>query len=221
MLFASLKTFVKCILKDNIIYNLKTRQEFMIDAIIISGPPGSGSSSTTRVLAPHLGRPYLIVGDVFKGIENVKIYEAIGDKPYYPLFQHLCKKYGVILPERVEGNSAIATVNLWKTKIGSDKKLHYALDELQIELARGGNIVIDGKLAIHMMRARRICGREKADAQKLGQALLERETIERRTWGKIYGFDYFDQHKQADIVIDTTSLSVEGTVNQILDRINQ
>ena len=45
----------------------------------------------------------------------------------------------------------------------------------------------------------------------------ERENIERAEWKRIYGFDYFYQKEIADLVLDSSGLTLEQTVDKILE----
>lgn len=173
--------------------------------IAISGPPGVGTSSVAKELAKKLKLRYLSPGKIYKSYLNEK--------------------------------EAKAALDFWKTSFGSSKELHKSLDKNQIEEAKKGNIVICGKLSIHFLkdvadfkiwleapietRAKRTSERDRISYEKALRQIGEREKIERKKWKKIYNFDYFDQKKLADIIIDSSRLTLEQTVNKILNFIKK
>jgi len=130
-----------------------------------------------------------------------------------------------------------AALEVWK-KYGKNKRFHEKFfDKVQIEKAEKGNIVICGKLSIFMLkdladykiwihvplkiRARRTAKRDKIPLKKAIKEIKEREKIERETWKKIYGFDYFDQKYSANFILDNSKLSLKQVVNKILEFIEK
>lgn len=174
--------------------------------IAISGPPGSGTTTIGKKLAKKLKLDFFSPGLYFKKLSK-------------------------------ERNESKAALKLLKTRFGSGEELHKHIDELQIKMAEKGNIVVEGTLSIHFLkdvsnckiwldtpleiRAKRTSKRDKLPWKKLMQDIREREGIERKLWKKVYGFDYFDQKNQADLVLDTSYMSVGRTVNKILEFIKQ
>jgi len=172
------------------------------NVIAISGPPGAGSTTIAKELAERLGITYFSPGFIQKGFAKGK-------------------------------NQSKAAIEVWKTKMGKSREFHKELDDLQIERAKQGNVVVCGKLSIYFLkdladfkiwvdasldeRAKRSAKRDKLPVEKVKGMMSEREKTEREEWMKIYGFDYFNQKKMADLVIDSTNLTVEETVNKILD----
>ncbi|MEM5882791.1 MAG: cytidylate kinase family protein [Candidatus Aenigmatarchaeota archaeon] len=169
--------------------------------IVISGPPGVGTSSVAREIAKKLKLRYLSPGKTYKSFLKEK--------------------------------EAKAALEFWKTEFGRSKKLHKALDESQVKEAKKGNIVICGKLSIYFLkdladlkvwleapleiRAKRTAERDNIPFEEALRQISERENIERKKWKEIYGFDYFNQKKDADLVLNTSNLTLEETVNKILE----
>jgi len=167
--------------------------------IVISGPPGSGSTSTALTLAKKLGLKCFSPGDLFKSYSKQKKNRAL---------------------------------DIWNV-YGMKKQFHYDLDEYQKEKAKKGNIVICGKLSIFILkditdfkiwiecplkvRAKRVAKRENISMIKAIDLVKKREEIERRTWKRIYDFDYFDSKNLADLVIDSSNKSVEEVVKEIME----
>src|SRR3989339_1294502 len=88
--------------------------------IAISGRPGSGSSTTARLLAKKLKLRHFSVG-------------------------------GHIKKQQHKSTEAEAIVSYWKTN-GRDASYNKEMDDLAMKEARKGNVVIDGKLAIHFLK---------------------------------------------------------------------
>lgn len=106
-------------------------------------------------------------------------------------------------------------------------------DELQVERAEKGNVVICGKLSIHFLkdlcknkiwvfadvgnRAKRAAVRGRISAEEATKILVERENAERREWKKcrewknMYAFDYVDLKIFADFVFDNSRLTPENS----------
>ncbi len=169
--------------------------------IVISGRPGAGSSTISRLIAKKLKLKYFSTGLVHKGISKTK-------------------------------KESLAALQAWNTKYGSSKRFHKNLDKLQVKVAKKGNVVITGKLAIHFLkkyskykiwldvplkvRARRTAHRDKIPYRKALKEVAEREKIERKNWKKMYGIDYFALGKDADFIIDTSKLKIGQSVHRIL-----
>jgi len=130
-----------------------------------------------------------------------------------------------------------AALEVWE-RFGRNKDFHEKnFDKVQIEKAKKGNIVICGKLSIHMLngiadykiwiesdlnaRASRTAKRDNIPVEKALEEIKKREKIERDNWKKIYGFDYLDQRNSADFVLENSKLTTEEAVDKILDFIER
>ncbi len=180
--------------------------------IALSGLPGTGSSTAGKLLAKRLKLKYFSVGAYNKS--------------------H-AKKFAKN-STRKETEKSIA---VWKTEKGASHEFHFSSDDIAREKAKRGNIVIDGKLAIRMLkglydfsvwikaplgtRVRRIAGRDRSHIKEAGKMLREKETLEVKNWKRIYGFNYFDQEKEADLVINTAKKKPEVIVDIIIKELKQ
>lgn len=179
--------------------------------IAISGQPGCGSSTAGRLLAEKLGLKFFSTGEYYKKMAKEKALNA-----YWA--------------------ETATSVNYFSTKEGSAKKLHEEIDRMQIEKAKEGNIVSEGKLAIHFLediadfkiwlkasvdvRAQRYAKRDGISLKEAEKLVKEKDSLERATFRKIYGFDTFSQEKEADIVIDTSIRKPEEIVAEIAGFVN-
>jgi predicted cytidylate kinase len=176
--------------------------------IVISGMPGCGSTTTGALLAEKLELKFFSAGSYTKRLAKDE--------------------------EKIDGKETDRIVEFWKTIRGQSKEHHMAIEELQQKLAEEGDIVIEGKLSIRfvknadfkiwlkaptMTRAERYAERDGHDGIKAKQQLEEKEKSERENWKRIYGFDYFEQEKEADLVIDTSDKSPEQIVDIIIKSI--
>lgn len=178
--------------------------------IAISGQPGCGSTTVGKLLAGKLGIKFFSLGDYTKKAA---------------LHAHKTP---------IEGKRAR---DFWLSKKGSSKEFHQHSDALQKRLARKGNIVIDAKLAVHMLdglpdlrvwlkapvgeRAKRYAKRDKVSIAEARKILKEKENLERANWKKMYGFDYFKQEKNADIVIDVADKKPEEIAASIISSLKR
>ena len=173
--------------------------------VVISGMPGCGSSTAARLLAKKMRLKFFSAGDYTKKI--AKEEEKIDKK----------------LTERI--------VHFWNTHRGKSKEHHMSVEETQQNIAKKGNMVIESKLGIHFIensdfkiwlkapfktRAERYVNRDKISIDDATKFLRDKENHERENWKRIYGFDYFGQEKEADLVIDTSDKSPEEIVNIII-----
>jgi cytidylate kinase len=112
------------------------------------------------------------------------------------------------------------------------------IDRRQVEMAKEGNIVLEGRLAAWMLiknnikidlaiwlkappmvRAERISIRENEDVEEAMRKMLEREQSEKKRYKEIYNID-IDDLSIYDLVIDTSKWGIDGVFNIICTAID-
>ena len=175
--------------------------------IVISGKPGCGSSTTAKLLAQKLNLAHFSLGDYNKA--HAKKAKDETDK----------------------------SLEMWKLPPKKLKKFHIQSDKYVVEVAKKGNVVIDAKLGLRMIkgfydfgvwltapqttRARRYAKRGNIGFREGMKKVIEKDNFERSSWKKIYGFDSFSQGKDADIIIDTGNKTPEQIVDLIVSKIKR
>ncbi len=172
--------------------------------ITISGIAGSGKSTVAKLLAKRLGYKHYSIGD---------------------LMRKIAKERGISLLEL----SKLAE---------TDKCIDEELDKKQIELGKTeDNFVIDSRLGFHFIpksikvflevdiseAAKRILKEKREhetykDVKESIEQIKRRMESEDKRYRKYYNVDY-RKRENYDIIIDTTSLTPEEVVDEILKRI--
>ncbi|MBU0907434.1 MAG: (d)CMP kinase [Nanoarchaeota archaeon] len=204
----------------------------MSTVIAISGLPGAGSTTVSKLLAEKLNIQHFSPGRLYKDIATGKL----ANQDYYKTFKEICDKKGLIIPEQKNKDDSSGALNLWQTEFGKSSELHKAIDELQAKLSEQSNIVFDGKLSLKMIekanpkvwltaslkeRAERTAERDNLKKENAEEILKKRQEIERKEWLNIYGIDYWEQEKTASLTIDTTNLSPEQTAQKIIEQLQE
>ena len=169
--------------------------------IVISGKPGCGSSTTAKLLAKKLNLRHFSLGDYNKA--HAKKAKDETDK----------------------------SLEMWKLPPEKLRKFHIQSDKYAIKVAKKGNVVIDAKLGLRMIkghydfgvwltasrstRAKRYAKRGNTSLKEGMRKIIEKDRFERVNWKKIYGFDSFSQSKDANLVVNTG----DKTPDQIVDTI--
>ena len=117
----------------------------------------------------------------------------------------------------------------------TDHEIDRALDRGMLDIARQGDVVLEGRLAGFMatreglpafkvrleaaedVRAARIAQREDAPIEEVRERMREREESDARRYRAIYGFDYYDRELY-DLVAMTDDTTPEETAALIAER---
>ena len=160
--------------------------------ITISGPPGAGTTTVSKLLAEKLGYKIITVGEIYK-----KLAEEKGIKR-----EQIHKMWEIHAKNPAE-----------------EKRFHEELDRMQKEIAKKEKkAIFNGKLSAFQIpwadlkillkasleiRAKRIAGREGITEKKAAESVKEREMFERTEWKKIYGIDYVKDNEIYDVILNT------------------
>jgi len=174
--------------------------------ITIGGTAGSGKSTVAKILAKKLGFNHYSMGDLQREIAEER---------------------------------KISLLELSKLE-EKDRSIDEEVDQKQIDLGRKeDNFVIDSRLGFHFIphslkiyldcdfeeRAKRILAdrirkEHNINLENTKKNMMEREKSEKKRYKEYYNLDPSDK-KQYDLIIDTTSMSPEKTVDKILEFIKK
>jgi cytidylate kinase len=172
--------------------------------ITVSGVPGAGSTTVSEQLSKRLKYKMVAIGELHK-----KLAEE-------------------------EGISSAEFERAWRHDVKNPAQLklfHNKLDKMQKNIARKEkDAVFNGKLSAFQIpwadlkvfltaplqvRAKRIAGREGISVDKALKSIKERESLERREWKRLYGFDYAKDLDVYDMVINTEQCDAKETAKII------
>ena len=182
--------------------------------IVISGMSGCGSTTAGKLLGDRLGIEFFSVGTYFKELAREKTKGKITWQ-----------------------SPTMISANYLSTKEGSEKNLHNDIDAMQIEKAKKGNIIIESKLGVYMLRqvadfkvwlraplktrALRVSQRDNISIEDAFETLKRKEIVERKSFKNIYGFDFFELENKADLVINTGNKKPEEIVKIIISSLKK
>jgi len=159
--------------------------------IVISGPPGVGTSSIAKKIAKKLNLRYLSPGKTYKSFLNEKEAKSALDfwKTSFGESKELHRKLDENqIREAKKGNIVIC----------GKLSIHFLKDIANYK------IWVEAPLEV---RARRTSNRDKISFEEAIKEISEREMIERNKWRGIYGFDYFDLKNEAYFVLDNSKVN--------------
>lgn len=167
--------------------------------ITLSGVSGSGKGTVGNLLAKEFSSPFVSTGEMFRQIAKDKGI-SLND-----------------LHKRAETEPDI-------DRMIDDKTMAYGAEHT--------NFIFDARLAWHFIpdsykvfldcedseRFRRISDREKIKQSEAEDKTIERENLMRKQYKIIYGIKDYMEKSHFDIVIDTTKLTPQQVVDEIISR---
>jgi cytidylate kinase len=184
--------------------------------MVVGGPGGSGASTISEMLANHFGLKRVYAGSLFRKIIKEKGYEdfesffkkgnedelmKIDEEVDRKLIDMINSENNLLIESKIF--SAIASIkNIPCTaKIWIDASLHRrALRHLENENIKG-------------------CFKKFFRYFKIRRDLRKRWRIDSFRYKKLYGVDYSKPNVYYDIVVDSSRLNEEETVDLILKRL--
>ncbi|MBN2423128.1 cytidylate kinase family protein [Candidatus Woesearchaeota archaeon] len=187
--------------------------------ITISGVSGSGKSSTAVLLAEKLNYKHYSMGDLQRklaekhGMTTVEFSKIESKDPKYDNERdNILKELGEKKDDFVIDGWLGAKFIPGSFKIFLDCDLDTRAKRIYEETKKGKNIAgIDHK---------RESDKKYSSVNDTKKTLLKKEKLNRERWRKYYNFDFMDKNNY-DLVLDTTNLNINRTVNEILDHIKQ
>jgi len=175
--------------------------------VTISGLPGAGDTTVSRLVADKLGYKLVTVGEMFKELAKTHGFE----------------------------NKDLS--GFWKTEEGSSESTHHELDDMQKEAVKNEkDLILNGRMAAFLIqeielkifltasldvRAKRVAQRDNAAVEHIQEEIEKRAEIERSSWKKMYGFDYAADLQAYDVIINTEHWSAEKIAEFIEEMITK
>ncbi len=172
--------------------------------IIISGLPGAGKSSVAKRIAKKLGYKHYSTGDIQREIANEK---------------------GLTIAQLGELEAEDKSIDLMidnKTKQIVNEK-----DKIVMDSWLAPNFVNDAfcvflKCDMDERARRRLKHKRKEESfdsiQETKKNMQKRTKTNRERWIRYYDYDFLDMNNY-NLVVDTTNISVEEVVQQIMEKI--
>jgi cytidylate kinase len=184
----------------------------LVKSIIISGPPAIGKTTISKGLAKEFGLKSLSGGDVLKELAKEQGFKTQGDdwwdtrdgmkflsqrKDNYEFDNIVDEKLKKIF---LEGNVVITSYTLpWLVK-----------DGIKIWLAGS-----------HENSAKRMQSRDNMSFQEAFDIVKKRYDENKILYKKLYGFDFGDDLKVFDIVINTDGLDAQTVLKTAIQKVRE
>lgn len=172
--------------------------------IVVSGPPGAGTSTISQEIAKKLNFRYLSPGKTYKSFLDEKESKAALDF-WQTDFGSSPKLHHNLDKEQIEEAKKGKIVICGKLSIHFLKKLSDCKVWLDVPIE---------------IRAKRTAKRDKIPIEEALKEISKRENLERIKWKEIYGFDYFELKDQADLILKAGKLELNEAVEKIINYLN-
>ncbi|MFW6287896.1 MAG: (d)CMP kinase [bacterium] len=213
--------------------------------IAIDGPAGAGKSTVSKLLAKRLSFSYLDTGAMYRAVTYLVIKNGIDINNHQEIDELVSNTDILFVPPADDGIShiivnnedvtdKIRTSNIDKnvSRVARIKSVRDAMVKIQRKIAQNGNIIMDGRdigskvlpdadikffitASLEERSRRRYLDLEKRERD------IDIEEVKR----KIADRDKLDTEREISplvrtsdsILIDTTNISIEDTVNMMID----
>jgi CMP/dCMP kinase len=167
-------------------------------AVALGGPPGSGTTTSGRLVARELGLEYRSAGEEFRA-------EAERRGLDLPAFGRYAETHPEVDRELDRSMQALARPG------------RLLEGRLQGILCRRHGIPVHwvALTAEEPERIRRVAARDHLASEEAARRLREREASERERYSKFYGIDL--DRETPDLLVDSTRLPAEGVARTIVE----
>lgn len=174
--------------------------------IVVSGPPGAGSTTIAKMLAKKLKIKFFSPGLIQKRLIRGKNQTRAAFETW---------KMKLVRTKGFHENMDKMQINIAKEGnivICGKLSIHF------LKKIANYRIWLDVSLN---ERARRAASRDRISFKEAKELIAKRQRTERKEFKRIYGFDYLKQKEDADLVLDSTGLSPEQTTEKIIKLIKR
>ena len=208
-------------------------------SIAIDGPSASGKSTVAKIVAKKLGYLYVDTGAMYRAFTYACIKNNIDPKDETKSCELIGK---IVINFNEENNITLDGIDVSKeirmndvadnvSYIASYKDIRLALVNIQREIAKGRNVVMDGRdIGSYVLKDAQVKIFQVAEAEERAR----RRFIENQEKGIVSDYDsivenikkrdYIDSHREFSplkpaedsIFVDTTNMSIDEVVETIL-----
>ncbi|MGC8496566.1 MAG: (d)CMP kinase [Thermoplasmata archaeon] len=172
--------------------------------LTVSGPPGSGKTTVSKLVAKKLSYLYISGGDVFRKLANDHNMSIEQFSKYSENNQEIDRKIDSYLKKELENNDNIildSRLAGWLAYLNNIKAIKIYVT------------------ASFETRVKRISGRETSPEEEISKNLAVREESEKYRYLLIYNIHYEDL-KIYDLIIDSDDKDPETVANIIMEYVN-
>ncbi|MFM1581425.1 (d)CMP kinase [Helcococcus bovis] len=209
----------------------------MYKSIAIDGPAGAGKSSISKLLAKKINFHYLDTGAMYRActyfylsnnidINDEEMINKNIDKIKLTIENGIFFLNGKDITKEIRSDDVTKNVSL----ISSYKKIRENLVEMQRNIAKQNNIILDGRdIGSHVLKNASIKFYLTADAEVRARRRLNDDAVSsdltfEQILEDIKRRDYFDSHREITplvkaedaILIDSSNLSIEEVIDLMI-----
>jgi CMP/dCMP kinase len=173
--------------------------------VAISGRPGSGKSVVAHRAAARLGLPHVSAGDFMR--------EMATERGMSILELSRVAEVDSSIDAEIDARTVRLSATLESFVIDSRMAWHFIPESVKVFLDVSTDVA-----AARIYASMRDTERENVDPAATEAALIARTRSEADRYLRYYGIDYLDT-AHYDVVVDTTRLTVDAVVAELLDRV--